>query len=202
MRHAFAITLAVLANLLLFLGMVRMVDTRFTGWGEVAEVLSLEVVSLPDALPPPDRAPPDPAAPELQREPRLEAPQLSFEPLDRDNAPDTLLVAMPPVKFELHGTPFLGSLAPPLMPGASPLTPNVRVEPVYPRRAQVRGIEGYVVVGFTVNPDGTTSQLEILDSLPPITFDRAALKAVERWRFEPQAEPRKESWRFEFELGS
>jgi protein TonB len=202
MRQAFATAFAIAVNLLLFAAMVRMVDARFTGWEDAAEVFSLDVVTLSEAPPPPDRAPPEPKEPEPHPEPRLDAPVLSFRSVERTFQPSAMLVAIPPKKFALHGRPFIGNLAASPALVSRPLRPNVRVEPQYPRRALARRIEGYVVVGFTINRDGSTSQLEVLEANPPLVFDRAALKAIERWRFDPRDEPRRDTTRFEFELGS
>ena len=39
---------------------------------------------------------------------------------------------------------------------------------------------------FTVTKDGTTSDATVRASEPAGTFDRAALDAVKRWRYEPR----------------
>jgi len=62
----------------------------------------------------------------------------------------------------------------------------VRVEPVYPRRALDRGIEGWVEVEFTVTEVGSISEPTILRSHPSAIFDRSALRAIERWKYEPK----------------
>lgn len=62
----------------------------------------------------------------------------------------------------------------------------VRVEPQWPREALVQGIEGWVRVHFTIRPDGSVSQARVLESHPARVFDRAAVRAIERWRFRPR----------------
>lgn len=59
------------------------------------------------------------------------------------------------------------------------------VSPEYPYDAQARGIEGWVDVEFTIARDGTTRDVTIRDSEPKELFDRSALDALRRWRFEP-----------------
>lgn len=59
------------------------------------------------------------------------------------------------------------------------------VPPRYPRRASEREISGWVVVLFTVKPDGETGEIEVRESEPEEIFDRAAIEAIEEWRFEP-----------------
>ena len=56
--------------------------------------------------------------------------------------------------------------------------------PAYPRRAQLSGIEGYTVVEFTVLTDGSVSSPAIAQSNSRL-FTRAALEAIETWKFEP-----------------
>jgi protein TonB len=73
------------------------------------------------------------------------------------------------------------------VPGADQnVIPIVRVEPVYPQRALDRGIEGWVEVEFTVTEVGGVSEPTILGSRPSGVFDRAALRAIERWKYEPK----------------
>lgn len=64
--------------------------------------------------------------------------------------------------------------------------PRFRARPVYPPGAAQRGIEGYVTIGFTISPKGTVTNMKVLDSKPPGQFDRAALKALVRWRYDPK----------------
>ncbi len=59
------------------------------------------------------------------------------------------------------------------------------VPPIYPRDAQRAGTEGWVQVEFTITPDGSTRDLQVLDSAPKEVFDKAALDSVSKWRFEP-----------------
>ncbi|MDP9199878.1 MAG: energy transducer TonB [Pseudomonadota bacterium] len=60
------------------------------------------------------------------------------------------------------------------------------VAPQYPVRARERGTEGWVDIEFTVNTDGTTRDASVKAAEPAGTFDRAALDAVARWRYEPR----------------
>jgi len=68
------------------------------------------------------------------------------------------------------------------------IVPLVRVDPDYPPRARQQGIEGYVDVEFTISPAGTVQNPFVIASQPPQVFDRAALAAVARWRYNPRVE--------------
>lgn len=60
-----------------------------------------------------------------------------------------------------------------------------RVAAHYPSSA-VRGHqEGWVLVSFTVDAEGRPKDVKVVDSQPRRVFDRAAMDAVERYRFTP-----------------
>lgn len=63
--------------------------------------------------------------------------------------------------------------------------PIVQVAPQYPRRAAERGLEGYVVLEFTVTRQGTVRDPMVVESSSSI-FDRAAVDAVLRFRYRPR----------------
>lgn len=64
--------------------------------------------------------------------------------------------------------------------------PIVRVAAQYPRRAQQRGIEGYVIVEFTVTKLGTISDPVVVEANPTGIFDKAALDAVLKYKYKPR----------------
>jgi protein TonB len=68
------------------------------------------------------------------------------------------------------------------------IVPLVRVDPEYPPRARQQGLEGWVDLEFTITPAGTVADPRVLEAQPPAIFDRAALNAVRRWRYNPRVE--------------
>jgi protein TonB len=66
--------------------------------------------------------------------------------------------------------------------------PIVRVNPQYPLRASERGIEGWVEVVFTISKLGTVKDPTVLNSHPSSIFDRSALKAIRKWKYNPKIE--------------
>ena len=68
------------------------------------------------------------------------------------------------------------------------IVPLVRVEPDYPPRARQRGIEGYVDLEFSISPVGTVQNPKVIGAQPAIVFDRAALRAVRKWKYNPKIE--------------
>jgi len=74
--------------------------------------------------------------------------------------------------------------------------PLVRIPPRYPERALSRGVEGWVLVQFNVTPEGEVVNAEIIDGEPPGMFDRAAIRAVENWKYQPKIVDGKPAPRF------
>ena len=72
--------------------------------------------------------------------------------------------------------------------GTRDAVPLVRVQPVYPPRAEAQDIGGYVVIEFTITAVGTVADAVVLDSKPPYVFDRSALRAVRKFRYAPMME--------------
>ncbi len=64
--------------------------------------------------------------------------------------------------------------------------PIVKVAPQYPSRAQSRGIEGWVLLRFTVTQTGAVIDPEVIDAEPAGVFDNAAKKAVVRFKYKPR----------------
>ena len=62
-------------------------------------------------------------------------------------------------------------------------------QPEYPREALRDGVSGEVTVAFTVNADGSVGAANVVSSNPRNVFDRAALAAIKKWRFEAPGEP-------------
>jgi protein TonB len=66
--------------------------------------------------------------------------------------------------------------------------PMVRVPPQYPERAAQRGIEGRVLIEFTISKSGSVKDPKVIAYEPSKIFNRAALKAVSQWKYNPKIE--------------
>ena len=64
--------------------------------------------------------------------------------------------------------------------------PIVKVQPQYPSRALSRGIEGYVIVEFTVTTNGSVKDPVVIESEPSSIFDSAAMKAALKFKYKPR----------------
>ena len=70
--------------------------------------------------------------------------------------------------------------------GDSEYRPLFKIAPVYPRRAAARGIQGYVLLEFTVTSEGTVRNPKVLESRPRGIFERAAVEAAQHFRYLPK----------------
>ena len=98
---------------------------------------------------------------------------------------EALAIAAPRADYDLDisGGPHLGGPA-----SDADVIPLVRVLPQYPPRASARGIEGWVVVEFTITAAGTVKDPIIIDADPPGIFNRAMLRAIRKWKYKPKIE--------------
>ena len=76
---------------------------------------------------------------------------------------------------------------------AAAAAPNLRPvstpAPRYPSEALRAGTSGEVLVEITVGTDGSVTNARVLRATPSRVFDREAMNAVKRWRFEPVSAP-------------
>ena len=68
------------------------------------------------------------------------------------------------------------------------VVPLVRIEPDYPMRARQRGIEGWVALQFTITRAGAVKNAVVVDAYPSSVFNRSALNAVQKWKYNPKIE--------------
>lgn len=64
--------------------------------------------------------------------------------------------------------------------------PIVKVAPMYPRRANSRGIEGYCTVQYTVTKSGSVKDPVAVDCQPSGYFERASIKAALKFKYKPR----------------
>lgn len=67
-------------------------------------------------------------------------------------------------------------------------TPIVRIEPKYPVQAARDGINGYVVMRFSIMEDGSVDEVEVIEAEPKRVFDKEAIRALKRWKYSPKIE--------------
>lgn len=98
---------------------------------------------------------------------------------------------LPPAAAPVRSTPSPAGAVPQVKGGTVPtlaLVPLSTPAPDYPRDAMVAGTQGYVLVEFTINLEGATQDVTVVDASPQRVFDQAARRAVMRWKFQPLLE--------------
>ncbi len=64
--------------------------------------------------------------------------------------------------------------------------PIVKIAPIYPSRALERGIEGWVILEFTVSETGAVKDSVVVEYEPSTIFNSAAIKASLKFKFKPR----------------
>ncbi len=116
--------------------------------------------------------------PEVKTPPKLET---KITPTDTNDKGPVIDVAVniPQTKFSTDLKNGLGM-------SAGDARPIVRMEPKYPIDAAREGIEGWVKLIFKIDASGQVKDIKILDSQPKRTFDKAARRALAKWKYKPQ----------------
>ena len=66
---------------------------------------------------------------------------------------------------------------------ASTLTRTHTTAPAWPQSAV--GVEGWVLLRFTVLPNGTVTDVQVQESSPAGVFEASAVEALRQWKYEP-----------------
>lgn len=121
----------------------------------------------------PDRKPPEKEPP---------PPQLDLAQNLRPDAGSEGFAADFDSGIDLAGGPSLAGVG----AADTDAVPLVRVPPEYPMRAARRGTEGWVEVQFTISKSGAVKDPQILAYQPNSVFNRAALRAIRQWKYNPK----------------
>lgn len=142
-------------------------------------------------LPKPTKEPPDQKIPDMQPEPTVvEPPSRVIQPEHIKKVivshKKKVLQLSPPVfpKKDTGKETAPAEAAARIIQKASPLY-QINPPPKYPRIARRRGYEGTVVLEVFVDESGRPKKVVLFSSSGHTLLDKAALKAVRNWRFQP-----------------
>ena len=175
-RYAFGVVLGLVTTFLLFMIMQSVIKSDRNPFTDAFDGKIVDIVRLdedqdievkkrkPPKPPPPDEPPPDMPTPEF------------------DNAAVSTGVDIGAVDVNVDlNVGGVGGFS-----SDGEYLPIVKVAPVYPRRAQTRGIEGYVLLEFIVTKTGAVSNPVVIEASPPGIFDRAAINAALKFKYKPK----------------
>lgn len=175
-RYIIGVALGAVATFILFMIMQSVIQSDRSALTDPGDYKIVDFVRLeddqelevkkrkPDPPPPPDEPPPDMPKPE-------------FDSSDVSQGVDIGAVDVN-VDLNVGGVGGFSS--------DGEYLPIVKVAPVYPRRAQTRGIEGYVLLEFVVTKTGAVINPVVIESKPPGIFDRAATNAALKFKYKPK----------------
>ena len=98
-----------------------------------------------------------------------------------DELYDTGFISSPDQQLAINQT----ELGPAYPAGYEVPTPAERRRVRYPNNLEYMGINGFALVEYTVEVDGSVSDIELIYSPPYRDFGDAAVRSVERWKFNP-----------------
>jgi len=175
-RYILGVVLGAFATFLLFLLMQALIKTDRSAFDDSVKGKLIDFVRLeedvdvqqklrkPTPPPPPDEPPPDMPTPEFDSSAQSTGVDVGAVNVDVD--------------VNVGGVGGFSS--------DGEYLPIVKVAPVYPRRAQTRGIEGFVLLEFVVTRTGAVRDPVVVESKPPGIFDNAAMQAALKFKYKPK----------------
>lgn len=166
----------------LYVLMAYLVDADDTFTSAKKEQIVIEINSEPPESkvqtrtrvpPPPPPPPPEPPKNQVvQESTTTDAGSVAFNPPSVDVGPVSAGIGDPSSAMMRDGD----------------ATPIVRIEPKYPVQAARDGINGYVVMRFSIMEDGSVDEVEVIEAEPKRIFDKEAIRALKRWKYSPKIE--------------
>lgn len=175
-RYIIGVLLGALVTFGLFMIMQYLIKSDESGLNEAAGGKIVDFVRLQEdeSVEVKDRKPKPPPPPD---EPPPDMPQPDF---DADNVSQGVDIGAVNVNVDLN-VGGVGGFS-----SDGEYLPIVKVAPVYPRRAQTRGIEGYVLLEFVVTKTGSVRDPVVVEAKPSGIFDRAAINAALKFKYKPK----------------
>ena len=170
---AFVVTAALL---MLMVALIEMGDLDL----DKSKSIKMPNIFMPEVELMANREVQKPEKPQVDEQPPPDIPQQDFDQIDADsnigtiNAPDSMSADL-----DL-------SIGTGLSASDGEFLPIVKVAPQYPSRASSRGIEGYVILSYTVTKQGTVLNPVVIEAKPENIFNRAAIKSALRYKYKPR----------------
>jgi protein TonB len=177
-RIPFIILLAAVVNAIMFVAIEYMVGTKRLRLTETTDFDISNFIRVAEQSRE-VRSRRDPKAPEKPKQDMQQDIQRLAD-VSKGSGVGGMALEMPAIDIDV-GAGLGGEIA-----IARERTPLVRIPAEYPTQAASQGIEGYVILRFTVTETGAVVDPEVLRAEPPRIFDRSALRAVRGWKYQPK----------------
>ncbi|WMS86624.1 energy transducer TonB [Pleionea litopenaei] len=179
MRYVYAIVIAVVITGGLFFTMLALINSGEHAASEppAGRVLDFVRLKQDETVQEKERKPKKPPQPE-EPPPDLQQPQM--DPADMADTNQGMSF-----EADLSATSGLEN-GMSLDASDGEYLPIVKVAPIYPRRALARGIEGFVILEFTVTPQGTVVDPKVVRAEPEGIFNQAAIDAAKKFKYKPR----------------
>ena len=178
-RNLLALPTAALVTFFLFALMVSLIEFSDKSIDKNKRI-KLPDIHMPEVEIELQRIIEKPEKPELDETPPPDIPEQDFDKID-GNAEVGAVGAPGKIKAKLDLNIGAG-----LQATDGEYLPIVKVAPIYPRRALSRGIEGYVLLEYTVTKQGTVRDPIVVEANPSSVFDKAAIKSAMRYKYKPR----------------
>ncbi|EGR0721846.1 energy transducer TonB [Vibrio alginolyticus] len=184
-RLLLALPASLLISVSLFSFMAWMVDKGNQRAPEASEAVSFDMVMVENEADVQRRQRSVPEQPEPPQAP---------EPMDLSQADTQMepMSQMTPVSALGLNTALEGiAISAPNLKGTmgnQQALPLYRVDPRYPSKALKRRVEGYVIMRFTIDATGRPKDIEVIEAEPERMFEREAIRALKKWKYQPKVE--------------
>lgn len=177
LRFPLSLGFGTLFSIALFWGLRNLINEEFRLDHTIAVPVIRFTPQLKDTVVEPERPEPPTYQPPIAvlEIPRIGVSTDTREELPRYDRPQFVGLELIPPRTLVSGTD-------------RDATPRIRVNPIYPPAAEQRGIEGWVRVQFTITATGSVKDVTVVAAEPDQTFNRAAIEAVARWRYDPRVD--------------
>lgn len=179
LRYFYAAIVAFFITAALFFGMQLIITGGDGQLDKTAKGRVIDFVRLKkdESVQKKQRKPKKPPKPE-EPPPEIEQPRMQADSTHSESAGMSFTADLK------VGNGLKGGLA--LESGDGEYLPIVKVAPIYPRRALSRGIEGYVIVEFTVTKQGSVKNIKVVEAQPEGVFNQAAIEAAKKFKYKPR----------------
>ncbi len=170
--------LAAVVTLMLFAFMVSLIEFADNTLNNEVRI-KLPDIHMPEVEIETQRMIEKPEKPEIDETPPPEIPQQDFDKIDGNAAVGFIGSGKIKAALDLN-------LGAGLSATDGEYLPIVKVAPQYPRRALSRGIQGYVILEYTVTKLGTVKDPVVVEASPKNVFNKAAIKSALRYKYKPR----------------